>query len=180
MKTDGQACWWIALKSVTGWGVAVGWGVGVLGIVTGVAVGGKVTGVGVGAGVAVGGKTTGVAVGCGVADGMTVAVGAAVTVGNSVAVGTRVGSGGRVAVGWGVAVGSGVGIACGVAVGTASTMARARWSISWASSSSEGPQASESKTRLNITSLFSVVRLKRPKVLSNTLGSLDPSTSDHF
>ena len=79
---------------------------------------------------------------------MTVTVGAAVTVGNRVAVGTNVGSGDRVAVGCGVEVGNGVGITWGVAVGTASTIARALWSISWLSSSSEGPHAGRARVRL--------------------------------
>ena len=67
-------------------------------------------------------------------------------------VGACVGSGILVAVGWGVAVGRGVGISCGVAVGTASTIARARWSISWDSSSSEGPQPGSARVRLAATS----------------------------
>ena len=70
-------------------------------------------------------------------------------VGNSwgVAVGTRVGSGATVGFRGGVAVGRTVGMTWGVTVGIASTMACARRSISWLSSSSVGPQAGRTRAR---------------------------------
>ena len=113
---------------------------------------------------------TGVAVGCGVAVGMAVgigwgvAVGCGVAVGNGVGtacgvgVGKGVGSGIRVTVGWGVAVGKCVGIIWGVTVGIESTMARARWSISRSSSSSEGPQADANRAGLTRASPTATVR----------------------
>ena len=87
----------------------------------------------IGCGVGVAGRTILVAVGCGVAVIAGVGVGAGVTVGMTVGKAT------------GVTVGNGVGNATGVTVGTASTMARARWSMSRFSSSSDGPQAIDSR-----------------------------------
>ena len=79
--------------------------------------------------------------GCGVGVGRGVGIAWGVTVGSGV------GSGIRVTVGCGVAVGKAVGMTWGVTVGIASAMARARWSISRLSSSSEGPQATSKRAK---------------------------------
>ena len=76
-----------------------------------------------------------------------------------VGVGAKVAVGTGVTVAIGVAVGTGVGMTWGVKVGIASTMALARWSMSWLSSSSDGPQAGRARAKLAKTSPTSAQRI---------------------